>query len=236
MPPKKAAKVTETQLTEEPETLMEDTEPVEEESIEVQVNDARKRKKQVPAHVAQGKSIQAKGAAARRAQGAASTKEREVERLIKRNNQLERIAKIDELEKAEKARAALIQQQLQDKPTPNKKEVPDDLNHRLAKLEELLTARMAEKEEVQKPKTPARRRAPVKKMEMSSSEDEEPPRQKAVRRSAKTELARKAGAHEEQLHARSTVVGNKGKKQAMSIDKDNEYIELGRMLMPGAFN
>ena len=88
-----------------------------------------------------------------------------------------------------------------------------------------------------KPVKPAKSKPKPKKVRAptpdSSDSDEEVPRQKAVRRSAKTELKRQAGATEEAMLKKSKLVGNRHKAAAMEMDAEREFRMLGSQLMPG---
>lgn len=210
-----------------------DTEPDSElesepETIEVQVASARKRAKGVPAHKETGKAVQAKGAAAKKASGAASVREREVARLAKKNDHLERLKKIDELEQAERERAALLAEKQKSTKKASALEA-GDLDSRFAKLEAML---MARNDEPKHPKPKAKKKPPPPP---SSSEEDEPPRQKAVRKSAKAELRKKAGAREEELNNRGHLVGNKSKKAVMQHDHERAFLDLASQLLPGRF-
>lgn len=211
----------------------------EEETIDVQVQNARKRKA-APALKERGKAIQAKGVEARKKAGAASAREREVERLSKKNDHLERMSKIDQLEAAERERAEALQKTLDEKKKGKQKvnvAGEHEVNLRLAKLEELMTARAAEKEEMKKPKRT--KKAPPKRSQdaepdesASSDDDEEPPRQRAVRKSAKSELKRRAGAEEEQLHGRSNPISNRNKGKAVELEHQQRMRALAQNIMP----
>lgn len=227
-----------------PEPVATHSSSSDEETIEVQVEKARKapvrqsRAKGVPSLQQRGKEVQAKGTEARKQSGAASTRERELQRLAKKNDQLERLAKIEAAEKAEKDRADSLSRASHDK---KKATLPDgqsgqqseagELNMRLAKLEELMTARAAESAAA-----PKRKRAPAKKQPPPESEsDDEPPRQKAVKRSAKTELKRRAGAEEEHLHGRSNLLHNQHKGKAIELEQQERMRELAMNIMPGRY-
>ena len=210
------------------------------ETIEVQVEKARKRAKGVPAHKETGKAVQAKGVAAKKASGAASTREREIARLAKKNDQLERLAKIEEMERAERERGAALQAKTKPVTEPVKNSTESgDIDARFARLEELLTMRNAQssatREEAAKPKVTKRKPRVPKKKEDSSEDDDETPRQKSVRRSAKTELRKRAGAHEEELNKKGHLVGNRHKKNAMEMDHEDAWNAMARELMPGRF-
>jgi hypothetical protein len=206
----------------------------EEESIEVQVEGAKKRAKGNPALKERGKAVQAQGAAARKTQGAASSRERDLDRLTKRNNQLERLAKISELEAAERSRGELLSKSMPVSTPKNNTEAntrDGELNARLAKMEELLTARNAEAAPAKKGKKKASKPPPPS----SSDDEDEQPRQKAVRKSAKTELKRRAGAEEEHLHGKGAVLGNRNKAKAMDMDAQKRFRDLANSIMPGRF-
>lgn len=208
-----------------------------EETIEVQVQNAKARKKGNPALKERGKAIQSKGVETRKADGAASAREREVARLAKKNDKAERLARIAEKEAAEKERAERLAQSHKDKKGKDKvrEEAQTDskeLNTRLARMEELLAAREVE---AAKPK----KRAPQKKtaavVEESDSDDDPPPRQKAVKRSAKTELKRRVGAEEETIHGKSNVLNNKNKQKALDLERQQHMEALARNIMPGLY-
>lgn len=210
------------------------------ETIEVQVAKARQRAKGVPAHKETGKKVQAKGVAAKKAQGAASTRERELARLAKKNDQAERLARIEEKERAEKERAELLAANASKAPRQTKQD--GDLDTRFARLEALIMSRNAESQAESKGKSKAKpKRKPSsaqvgpKVQESSDEEEEEPPRQKAVRKSAKAELKRKVGAQEEELNHKGHLVNNKGKKQAMELDHERAFMSLASNLLPGRF-
>lgn len=209
----------------------------EEETIEVQVQNAKARKKGNPALKERGKAIQSKGVETRKQDGAASAREREVQRLAKKNDKAERLAQIAEKEAAEKERAERLAQSHKDK--KGKDKVTEDantdsreLNMRLARMEELLAAREAESSRPKK-KAPPKKKAMV--AEASDSEDDAPPRQKAVKRSAKTELKRRVGAEEETLHGRSNVLNNKNKQKALELEQQHRMEALSRNIMPGLY-
>lgn len=215
----------------------------EEETIEVQVQNAKARKKGNPALKERGKAIQSKGVETRKQDGAASAREREVQRLAKKNDKAERLAQIAEKEAAEKERAERLAQSHKDK--KGKDKVTEDantdsreLNMRLARMEELLAAREAESSRPKK-KAPPKKKAMVAEVgtlvEASDSEDDAPPRQKAVKRSAKTELKRRVGAEEETLHGRSNVLNNKNKQKALELEQQHRMEALSRNIMPGLY-
>ena len=209
-----------------------------EETIEVQVENAKSRKR-APSKglTARGKAVQSKGVEARKEKGAASTRERELQRLAKKNDQLERLAKIDEQEKAEHERSQALarasQDKSKDKAAVASKTADGELNMRLARIEELMTARQAESADAKKKKAPAKKRAPKEAADTDS--DDEPPRQKAVKRSAKTELKRRAGAEEEHLHGRSNLLNNKNKGRAVELEQQERMRQLAMNIMPGAY-
>lgn len=209
----------------------------EEETIEVQVQNAKARKKGNPALKERGKAVQAKGAEARKQDGAASAREREVQRLAKKNDKAERLARIAELEAAERERAERLAQghkekKGKDKVTEDANTDSGDLNMRLVRMEELLAAREAESSKPKK-KAPPKKKATV--VEASDSEDDAPPRQKAVKRSAKTELKRRVGAEEETLHGKSNVLNNKNKQKALDLEQQQRMEALSRNIMPGLY-
>ena len=216
------------------EHMSSDSEP---ETLEVQVEAAkRSRKKGVPAHKETGKNVQKLGVEAKKQQAAASKREKEVERLQKANDRLAKLNKISDLEHAERERAELLKQANRER-TPAQANAPkpsvaqDDINARFARLEELIMARQAEQ--------PKKKKGPAKKapVPLDSSDDDEapPPRQKAVSKSARTELKRKAGAQEEEMHKRGHLVGNKGKAKAMELDQERQFMDIASQLMPGRY-
>ena len=218
---------------EEPHIAGSDSES-DQETIEVQVEKARKRAKGVPAHKKTGEAVQAKGVAAKKAQGAASLREREIARMAKKNNQLERLAKIEEMEQAERERGAALAAKTQPKePTKNSTE-GGDIDARFARLEELLTIRNAQEDAAPKTKAKPKRKPPARAPD-TSDDDDETPRQKSVRRSAKTELRKRAGAHEEELNKKGHLVGNRHKKDAMALDHEAQFLQMASQLMPGRF-
>lgn len=218
---------------------MSDASDSDSETLQVQVENAKQsRKKGLPAHKETGKKVQSLGVEAKKKQAAASKREKEVEKLMRRNDQLEKLNKIAELEHAERERSELLKQNNREKgsaASANKPSAPvgdGDINARFARLEELIMARQSEASAA-KPK--AKRAAKKPPVAVESDSDEDPPRQKAVRKSAKTELKRAAGAHEEQLNKRGHIVGNKGKQKAMELDQERQYMDIASQLMPGRF-
>ncbi|MGV0964273.1 MAG: hypothetical protein ACOYBT_10345 [Polynucleobacter sp.] len=219
---------------------MSDASDSDSETLQVQVENAKQtRKKGLPAHKETGKKVQAMGVEARKKQAAASKREKEVEKLMRRNDQLEKLNKIAELEHAEKERAELLKQNNREKSaaaSSNKPSAPvadGDINARFARLEELIMARQSEAP-TPKPKAKRAPKKPAAPVD-SDSDDEAPPRQKAVGKSARHELRKKAGAEEEQLNKRGHLVGNKGKAKAMELDQERQYMEIANQLMPGRF-
>jgi colicin import membrane protein len=210
-----------------------------EETIEVQVQNAKARKKGNPALKERGKAIQSKGVETRKADGAASAREREVARLAKKNDKAERLAQIAEKEAAEKERAERLAQSHKDKKGKDKvsEEAHTDskeLNTRLARMEELLAAREAEASKSKK-KAPPKKKATAVAVEASDSDEDAPPRQKAVKRSAKTELKRRVGAEEETIHGKSNVLNNKNKQKALDLERQQHMEALARNIMPGLY-
>lgn len=205
------------------------------ETLEVQVQKAT-RKKGLPSHKATGKQVQKVGAETRRQQGAASKREKEVERLQKANDRLAKLNKISELEAAERERAELLKQASRER-TAAKDNAPkptvaeNDINAKLTRLEELIMARQAEATPAKKKRGPAKKAAAPP--DSSTDEDEEPPRQKAVRKSAKAELKKKGNAQEEMIHNKAHLVGNKNKQKAMHLDQERQFMEIGQQLFPG---
>lgn len=208
------------------------------ETLEVQVQKATKsRKKGLPSHKETGKQVQKVGAETRRQQGAASKREKEVERLQKANDRLAKLNKISELEAAERERAELLKQASRERTAakdiaPKPTVAENDINAKLSRLEELIMARQAEAAPgPKKKKGPAKKAAPPP--DSSSDEDDEPPRQKAVRKSAKAELKKKGNAQEEMIHNKAHLVGNKNKQKAMHLDQERQFMEIGQQLFPG---
>lgn len=209
------------------------------EELEVQVRNAMSRKKGLPAHVETGKKVQAAGTAAQKAKGYASQREKALETERKKNDRLERLAKIEEAEEAERERGARLADVKGKKAqAPSTEDRAEDattgFDSRLAKIEELLMARQQEAQEA--PPKRKRKAAPRRQVEVEETDDEdEPPRQKHVRKSAKSELRKKAGAYEEGLNNRSNIMGNTGKQRAMEHDQEARYRAMAQNLMPGLF-
>ena len=212
------------------------------ETLEVQIDKAKKsRKKGVEAHKQTGKAVQKLGVEAKKTQAAASKREREIERLTKKNDHLEKLAKISDLEYAERERAELLKRNNREK-TPAQANAPKptvqdgDLHAKLTRLEELIMARQSEAAPVA-PKKRAKKAPPRQQAPPDSSDDseDEPPRQKAVRRSAKAALKQVGGAQEEMINKRAHLVGNKHKAKAMELDQERRFADLGSQLFPGRY-
>lgn len=219
-----------------------DSEESEPETLEVQVQAARSRKKGVQGHVDQGKRINAAGTAARKEQGAASTRLKKVEQERKKNDRLARLKKVEEEEEAERERGRQLRADKADKPEePHKPAAAgvhqaDAYDDRFRRLEELLLARQSEEPPKKKrapPKAPPKRRAPPP--DSSDEEEEEPERHKQVRRSARSELKARTGALEENLHRKSHSVGNRAKYSVEELDRRRHHEALAAQLTPGRY-
>lgn len=215
-----------------------DSEP---ETLEVQVEAAKRtRKKGLPAHKETGKAVQKLGVEAKRQQGAASKREKEIERLMKANDRLEKLNKISDLEHAERERAELLKKANRERtvakdnaPKPTVQE--NDINARFARLEELLMARQSESTSFKPKRKPPAKRAPLPKDSSDDSDEDEPPRQKAVRRSAKAALKQVGGAQEELINKRAHLVGNRHKAKAMELDEERRFADMASQLFPGRY-
>ena len=209
--------------------------PVEE--LEVQVKQAMGRQKNVPGHVENGKKMQAKGVEARKQNGYASQREKKLAAEQKKNDRLQRQLDIEAKETAERARGERLAGEMRDKEKapPAKQETTDgqtDMEKRFQRLEELLLARQAEE-----PKKKAKSRAnpKPKAAPKEESSDDEPvhPRQKQVRKSAQTEMRKKSGAMEEDIHSRGHLPSNPGMQKVMVMDQQDRYNAMARNLFPG---
>lgn len=231
MAPKKQVHITPLQDDERREEPEGDTE-----ELEVQVKQAM-RTKGVAGHVENGKKIQAKGVEARKQNGYASQREKKLAAEQKKNDRLERMKNIEEAEEAERERSERLsggKKQAPPVPIHATTDKAPNYDDRLARIEELLQARQAEAAAPKKKASKAKLKPAPKEEETSEEEEELPPRQKQVRKSAKTEMKKKSGAIEESIHSRSHLPGNPGKQKAMLMDQEARWRELAANLLPGS--